>query len=58
MREPLNSLKGNGTLPNYGQRKRKEDARELARVIYDIFKENQANGNIDNGQNNAQKDSD
>lgn len=36
-------------------RKRKQDAMELALLLYDMFKESQTNGNVDddNGQNNA-----
>ncbi|HUD07292.1 MAG TPA: hypothetical protein VMR34_05385 [Candidatus Saccharimonadales bacterium] len=35
--------------------KRKEDALELAQILYDIFKEKQANDKLKNGQNNAQQ---
>lgn len=37
--------------------KRKEDARDLALLLYDIFKESQNNDTIENGQNNAQNNS-
>ncbi len=40
-------------LVKYAKRSRKADDLDLAQIIYDIFKENQANGNISNGQNNA-----
>lgn len=35
--------------------RRKKDAMELALLLYDMFKESQINGNVDddNGQNNA-----
>lgn len=34
---------------------RKKDARALAELIYDMYKEEQASGKITNGLNNAQK---
>lgn len=33
--------------------RRKEDAGDLALLIYDIFKENNEGDNVNNGQNNA-----
>jgi hypothetical protein len=30
-----------------------EDAMELARLLYDIYKDKQINGKVDSGQNNA-----
>jgi|GEM_PF-2778012 len=41
-------------LPGKAKREVKDDALELAQLIYDVFKENKASGKIDNGQNNAQ----
>jgi len=40
--------------PGKPKTKAKDDALELAELIYDIFKENKASGKIDSGQNNAQ----
>lgn len=36
-------------------KRRKQDAMELALLLYDMFKESQTNGNVDDdkGQNNA-----
>lgn len=34
-------------------KKRKEDAQDLALLLYDIYKESQEGGKVDNGQNHA-----
>lgn len=38
------------------RQQRKEDALELAQIIYDIFIEDEANANINNGQNDTNHD--
>jgi hypothetical protein len=40
---------------NFSKSKRKEDALALARLLYDIFKEQQNNGKVENGQNYANR---
>ena len=42
----------------YSFRTPKQDALELAQIIYDIYKENLASGNIENGQNYANRTQD
>jgi hypothetical protein len=34
-------------------RKRKEDAQDLALLLYDIYKESHVSGNVNNGQSHA-----
>jgi hypothetical protein len=34
-------------------KKRKEDAQDLALLLYDIYKESHVSGNVNNGQNHA-----
>lgn len=34
-------------------KKRKEDAQDLALLLYDIYKESHEGGNVNNGQNHA-----
>lgn len=37
-------------------KKRKEDAQDLALLLYDIYKESREGGNVNNGQNYANQD--
>ena len=38
------------------KQKRKEEALELAQIVFDVFMEDVANGTINNGQNNTNND--
>lgn len=48
-------IRGSPPQKKYTILKRKSDALELAKLIYDIYKDNQNNSKVNNGQNNAQK---
>lgn len=47
-----NASEGSEAVKNVRLRRR-EDARDLALLIYDIFKENGESGSVNNGQNYA-----